>query len=112
MHKILLIEPFFGGSHRSWAENYQQLSKHSVELLTLEAKNWKWRMRGGSITLAKKYNEGKFSPDLILATDMLDVTSFLALTRSNTAKIPLALYFHENQFSYPCSVNSRNGSVN
>jgi glycosyltransferase involved in cell wall biosynthesis len=32
---------------------------------------------------------------------MLDVTTFLALTRQRTAGIPVALYFHENQLTYP-----------
>ncbi|MBI5961829.1 MAG: DUF3524 domain-containing protein, partial [Chloroflexi bacterium] len=40
-------------------------------------------------------------PDLIVASDMLDLTSFLALTRPLTAQIPAAVYFHENQLTYP-----------
>jgi len=32
---------------------------------------------------------------------MLDLASFLALTRDLTAGIPAALYFHENQLTYP-----------
>src|SRR5262245_41380765 len=39
--------------------------------------------------------------DLILATDMLDLATFLALTRDLTAGIPTAVYFHENQLTYP-----------
>jgi glycosyltransferase involved in cell wall biosynthesis len=34
---------------------------------------------------------------------MLDLTSFLALTRKKTAALPVALYFHENQLNYPWS---------
>jgi glycosyltransferase involved in cell wall biosynthesis len=32
---------------------------------------------------------------------MLDLTTFLALTRNRTAGIPIAFYFHENQLTYP-----------
>ena len=103
MAKILLIEPFFGGSHRAWAEGFQQFSSHKVEFLTLSAHHWKWRMHGGAVTLAKKFMESDFQPDLILATDMLDLTTFLSLTRSRTAHIPTVLYFHENQLAYPWS---------
>ena len=34
---------------------------------------------------------------------MLDLSSFLALTRRKTANIPTAFYFHENQLTYPWS---------
>ncbi len=45
----------------------------------------------------------RFVPDLILASDMLDLATFLALTRTRTAELPVALYFHENQLTYPWS---------
>lgn len=40
-------------------------------------------------------------PDLILATDMTDLTTFLALARNVIGNIPVALYMHENQLTYP-----------
>ena len=105
--KILLIDPFLGGSHKRWALEYQQFSNHTVEILGLSAHHWKWRMHGGAVSLARKFNklydEQKFVPDIILATDMLDLTTFLSLTREKTANIPVALYFHENQLTYPWS---------
>lgn len=102
MH-ILLLEPFLTGSHWHWAEGYQRHSGHTVELLTLEGRHWKWRMHGGAVELAARFNAGDSRPDLILATDMLDLTTFLALTRKRTAGIPTAIYFHENQLTYPWS---------
>ena len=101
--KILLVEPYFSGSHKSWAEGYKSFSNHNVKIISLPGQFWKWRMHGGAISLAKQFMEMNFSPDLILATDMLDLTTFLSLTKSRTAKIPNALYFHENQLSYPWS---------
>ena len=130
MH-ILFLNPFHGGSHAAVAEGYARHSQHDVELLTLSiAGGWRWRMRGAAVTFARMLRErqrpgGKQtsrqadkarsdtvsqSPgllvsrsgfDLILATDMLDLASFLALTRDLTAGIPAALYFHENQLTYP-----------
>ena len=64
-------------------------------------------MHGGAVTLARMFNERDYKPDLILATDMLDVTTFLSLTRKKTSHIPIALYFHENQFAYPWSPDDR-----
>ncbi len=62
-------------------------------------------MHGGAVTLAQRYTALATPPDLILASDMLDLSTFLALTRSQTATVPTALYFHENQLTYPWSPN-------
>ncbi|MEM6630139.1 MAG: DUF3524 domain-containing protein, partial [Bacteroidota bacterium] len=98
---ILIIEPYFAGSHKAWAQGYQRHSKHRVEILSLSGHHWKWRMHGGAVTLARKFLTDRLKPDIIVATDMLDVSTFLALTRSQTASIPIYLYFHENQITYP-----------
>ena len=99
--KIALLEPFFSGSHKAWAEGYQAFSRHQVEIFSLSGHHWKWRMHGGALSLAQQFLQRGFQPDLILATDMLDLTSFLAATRRKTASIPTAIYFHENQLTYP-----------
>ena len=101
--QIVLLEPFMVGSHADWATGYQKHSRHDVRILSLEGKYWKWRMHGGAVTLAKRFVAEELKPDLLLATDMLDLTAFLALTRKVTADIPVALYMHENQLSYPWS---------
>ena len=104
---IFIVEPYFTGSHKVWAEGYQQQSRHDVKILSLEGRYWKWRMHGGAVSLAKSFLDLKTTPDLILAADMLDLTTFLSLTREKTAKIPTALYFHENQITYPWSEGDR-----
>ncbi|KAA3640572.1 MAG: DUF3524 domain-containing protein [Bacteroidetes bacterium] len=99
--KILILEPFFSGSHQQWAEGYQRHSAHDVEILSLKGRHWKWRMFGGAVSLASDFMASDLNPDLLLATDMLDLTTFLSLTRSRTQGIPVAVYFHENQITYP-----------
>lgn len=103
MKKILLLEPFFTGSHQSWAEGYQYFSEHEIKILSLPGRHWKWRMHSGAVSLAKQYMTSDFQADLILATDMLDFSTFLGLTRAKSATIPTAIYFHENQITYPWS---------
>ena len=105
--KILLIEPYFTGSHAAWAEGYQRFSRNQVDILSLKGQFWKWRMHGGAVTLARRFLAGDYQPDLILAADMLDLAAFLALTRRRTAGIPAAVYFHENQLAYPWSPDDR-----
>lgn len=101
--KIALIEPFMAGSHASWAEEYAERSRHEVKIFALAGRHWKWRMHGGAVTLAREFLAAGFRPELLLATDMLDLTTFLALTRTATCEIPTAIYFHENQLTYPWS---------
>ncbi len=105
--KILIIEPYFTGSHKQWAEGYKRHSSHDIKILSIKGQFWKWRMHGGAITLAKMFDAMDSLPDLILATDMLDLNTFLSLTRDKSNGIPTALYFHENQLSYPWSPDDR-----
>jgi glycosyltransferase involved in cell wall biosynthesis len=99
--KIWLIEPYYTGSHQAWADGYQAHSRHQVRLLTLPGRFWKWRMQGGAVTLARKAQALEERPDLIFASDMLNLPTFLALSRERLAAVPVALYFHENQLTYP-----------
>jgi len=103
--QILIAEPYLAGSHAVWAEEYTERSLHDVSILGLPGRHWKWRMHGGAVTLARLFLEGAYAPDLIVATDMLDLTTFLALTRGRTASTKSVLYFHENQISYPWSLD-------
>ncbi len=64
-------------------------------------------MQGGAIPLAENFNALEETPDLIVASDMLDLNTFLSLTRKKSSNIPVALYFHENQLTYPWSYRDR-----
>jgi len=105
--RVLLIEPYYGGSHRAWADQYQQHSKHHIDLLTLPDQFWKWRMQGGAVTLARLYAGQSHSPDVILASDMFNLATFRALTQ--ITDIPIALYFHETQLTYPQNSRQKHG---
>ncbi len=103
MIKVLIVEPFFIGSHKNWALNLQEQSNCDVKILSLPGRHWKWRMHGGAVTLARKFAELNFIPDVFLCTDMLDVATFSALIGPKYASIPTIAYFHENQLAYPWS---------
>ncbi len=101
--KIALIEPFFSGSHQQWALEFQQKSQHEVHIFQLKGRHWKWRMAGGALPLAEALINSGLYPDLILCSDMLDLASFKAFLPIKFSAIPLAVYFHENQITYPWS---------
>lgn len=100
---LLLLEPYLGGSHQSWAEGYQRHSRHHVDLLGLPGRHWKWRMHGGAVSLAKQVAALSEPPDAVLATDMLDLATFLGLAHRHLLGVPVGVYFHENQLTYPWS---------
>lgn len=73
-------------------------------------------MRRGAQELAPAAAALDSQFDLLMATDMLDLAAFLALTRPRFATTPALCYFHENQFTYPrlrgTKFNSWFGQIN
>ena len=61
--KILIVEPFFSGSHKQWALSYQHSSQHDVDILSLPGHYWKWRMHGAAVSLAKSFIDRDLKPD-------------------------------------------------
>ena len=104
--RIALLESYYGGSHKAWADGYRRFSQHDIELITLPAQYWKWRMQGGAVTLARMLDA---KPDLILASSMIDLSILRALTFRRFGDVPLALYMHENQLSYPQNQRQSHG---
>ena len=109
--RLTLLSPYHAGSHRAWAEGYARASQHEVTLLTMPGRLWKWRMHGAAVTLGRRFLAIGATPDLILADDMLDLATFLAITRRQTAATPIALYMHENQLTYPLHPSAGQGPM-
>ncbi len=104
--RIALLESYYGGSHKAWADGYKRFSRNEINLITLPAQFWKWRMQGAAISFARLMDA---KPDLVLASSMMDLSIFRALTRERLAEVPMAMYFHENQLSYPQSRRQNHG---
>ena len=94
---ILYLEPFYAGSHKQWIDCYKKKSKHNITILGLSGKKWKWRMHGGAITLAEKFNKLNMQFDLIVCSDMLNLPVFKSLCINKIQNIKFVMYFHENQ---------------
>lgn len=103
MH-IFALEPWYGGSHRNFLNGLVEHSRHTIRPVTMPGRFWRWRMEGGSVTLARKAREAVEKhgmPDLLFATDMVNLPAFHSLTRDLFSDVPVAVYFHENQLTYP-----------
>jgi hypothetical protein len=104
--RVALVEPYYGGSHKAWADGLVANSDHEFKLVTHPARFWKWRMHGGFLTLAEELSavvEDGWVPDLVLASSMMDVAAFAGAVRNVVPGVPIATYFHESQFTYPLS---------
>ena len=104
MARILALEPWYGGSHRNFLDGLVEHSRHEYQTITMAARFWKWRMQGGAVSLARKTREvveAGFKPDVLFASDMVNLPAYLALTRDLVPDVPVVVYFHENQLTYP-----------
>lgn len=101
--RIALVEPYLGGSHRSWAEGYRRHSRHDVEVFGLPAIHWKWRMQGGHVTLARRLEAavGETPFDVVLASSMTDVAGLVGVGRRAVGGARIVLFVHENQLTFP-----------
>jgi len=97
--EVLFIETFYGGSHKSFADQWISHSIHNYHLQTLPPRFWKWRQAGSALYLAEKIpppEEKKF--DAVIVSGMIDLGHLKAFRPDLP---PALLYIHENQFAYP-----------
>jgi len=106
---ILVLEPYYGGSHRAFLAGLIHHLPYAFDLLTLPAHSWKWRMRlaaphfAGVLARDSRYAGKTF--DRILCSSLVDVAALRGLLPSHLRTVPLLTYFHENQFAYPMQVS-------
>lgn len=101
--KIALIDSFADTSHLKWAHGLQHHSQHEIDIYLGDAHNWKWKMTGGTYDLIEKLNQSNQSYDLFLVTDMVNLPLLKSHLKAELQWIPVAMYFHENQITYPWS---------
>jgi len=117
--RLLVLEPYNGGSHRAVLDCLLPALGWDHDLLELPARKWKWRMRGSAITFASEARrldsewltefpegepgrEGAISRwDAIFASTFLNLAEFKGLAGAAISDVPAVVYFHENQLVYP-----------
>jgi glycosyltransferase involved in cell wall biosynthesis len=100
--RVLALEPYYSLSHAVFLEGYARHSRHEIVIWKLPARKWKWRMRGAAhhfVDRALAEPAGK--PDIVLASDFLNLADWRALAPRPYRDAPAVLYFHENQATYP-----------
>lgn len=124
--RVLLLEPFYGGSHRLFADGLAAATRHEIKMLTLPARFWKWRMRGAALYFAQACKAARRwdadpdadagesadtakDPDLVLAGSLMSAADFRSVYRALHGRPcpPVLLYMHENQFTYPLAAGEK-----
>ncbi len=104
---ILLLEPYYGGSHKAFLTGLQHYVDCRFTLVALPARKWKMRMQLAAPWFAEqiisRVDKGECF-DAILTSTFVDVAVLRSLLDCRGIRLPLAVYFHENQFSYPGQV--------
>jgi glycosyltransferase involved in cell wall biosynthesis len=100
--KILVLEPYHGASHKRFLDDLAEHLPFEFVRLTQPARAWKWRMRFSAPYFAaelEKLQDQSF--DLILASTFLSLSDFRGLAPRPFHDLPVAVYWHENQWAYP-----------
>ncbi|ESN94137.1 hypothetical protein HELRODRAFT_186042 [Helobdella robusta] len=98
MAKILLIEPFYGGSHKQLIDLLFENVLH-CGLYTQTAKKWHWRSRTSALHFADVIPFSQ-TYEILFCSSVLNLTELVAL-RPDLYKLKKIIYFHENQLVYP-----------
>lgn len=107
--KILLLESFYGVSHKQWVDGFVANSTHKVDLLSMPGRHWKWRMAHSAIHFSNEIIELDRTYDLILSTSFTNIATLRGLLIAKGEKdawynnVPIDVFFHENQITYPWS---------
>ena len=106
-NKILLIEPYYGGSHKRFLDGLANHIDARFILMDLPARKWKMRMQLAAPWFISQLatlpvDERNF--DTVLFSSFIDVAVFKAMAASLEGwnrRCRYLTYFHENQFCYP-----------
>uniref|UniRef100_T1J8J5 tRNA-queuosine alpha-mannosyltransferase n=1 Tax=Strigamia maritima TaxID=126957 RepID=T1J8J5_STRMM len=113
MDSLIIIEPFFGGSHAELAHliyrEFEYNIKHT-DIYTLPAKKWHWRARTSALFFSRnviahykldtKEGYGESFKGVLFVSSVLNLAELIGL-RPDLAKMHKIIYFHENDLVYP-----------
>lgn len=108
MPHILLLEPYYGGSHKAFLKGLRRHLPFNFTLVSLPARKWKMRMQLAAPWMAEKVvrltGQGE-QFDGILCSTFIDVAALKSILAGQGVVLPVGIYFHENQFAYPNQLN-------
>lgn len=107
MKRVLILEPYYGGSHKTFLQGLQRTVEADYTLFVLPARKWKMRMQLSApwfVNQLKQQPAQKRYFDTVLCSTFVDVAVLRALLTQVAGwneKALFCTYFHENQYVYP-----------
>ncbi len=104
--KVLALEPWDAGSHRSVRESLTRHSRHEWTWLKRPGRGARWRLRYGAIDFAAEARELSKNGsvfDAVFVSGLCSLSDFRAAVNPGLRNVPYVLYMHENQAAYPVS---------
>ncbi|XP_016983570.1 glycosyltransferase-like domain-containing protein 1-like [Drosophila rhopaloa] len=97
---ILIIEPFYGGSHKQLISTLiEGLCPADYELFSLPAKKWHWRARTSALYFSQLIPiDHEYR--VLFASSVLSLAELIGV-RPDLCQCRKIVYFHENQLVYP-----------
>ncbi|XP_065830025.1 tRNA-queuosine alpha-mannosyltransferase-like [Oscarella lobularis] len=96
--KVLIIEPFCGGSHKQLVALLEETIPGVVSF-GMKPQKWHWRMRTSALYFSAVIPRTEHLRTLF-ASSVLNLAELVGL-RPDLANLRKVLYFHENQLVYP-----------
>lgn len=96
---ILMMEPFYGGSHKQLVDLLASELKDGCTLVTMPACKWHWRARTSALWLAQNVPPSD-SYRVLFASSVVPLAELLGLCPW-LQTLHKVVYFHENQLAYP-----------
>jgi len=99
--KVLILEPFYGGSHKQLIDIIlNRLNPSEYELITQTAKKWHWRARSSALWFSQQIPDNSSEFSHLFCSSVLNLCELVGL-RHELVKTRKVVYFHENQLVYP-----------
>ena len=100
---IWLLSAYRSDSHAYWVDGLVRRHRNfDWQRFELPGRHFAWRIRSNPLSWLDRMERRLHgsSPDLIVATSMVDLATLKGLL-PQIAGVPSLLYFHENQLAYP-----------
>ena len=101
MANVLVLEPWYQGSHRSWIEGWRSNSRHTIDVVNGSDSGWRRSLITAPTRFADAINEAHRPIDALVASTPIDLATVLGLLDRSKRRPPTLLYMHESQIGYP-----------
>ena len=98
---VLVLEPWYQGSHRSWVEGWRSNSRHTIDVVNGSDSGWRRSLVTAPTRFAEAINETRQPIDALVASTPIDLATVFGLVHRSKRRPPTLLYMHESQIGYP-----------